>query len=133
MSARLDTQAKSAMASGRVVPTGVPRMAAADSFGRSPHAADRAVFLDRLNCVLTASRSESTTRSNQRADSDLVNSDELDQERLDQPTQHRMNPSSVKCIAVRSTVNRICSSVCSLVKKKRNRAADSSTAGYKIG
>ena len=67
----------------RIIPASAPRMAAEQTFQSKPGALQRAVFPQRLECILAACGRESARRRRQRRDEPLIYPNEQDE----QPSQ----------------------------------------------
>ena len=67
----------------RVVATGIPGVALQDTADGSICTPQRAVFLDSFQGVLAASRRETTIGADQRADRDLIEADDADENAAD--------------------------------------------------
>src|SRR5205809_631952 len=76
--------------SRRVVAPGMPGMASQDPSQAFPESTEQPIFTDGFDQVSTTSRLESACRTEQRADRQLVEADQSDQEKdaalLDRPT-----------------------------------------------
>ena len=76
--------------SGWIVAARIPGMASQDSFQRSPGSPKGTVLADHLNGILTACRRESTGRTNQGTDANLIEANQLDQDGREKASNHAL-------------------------------------------